>query len=118
MLFMLNYYIFYLDIQLRDFITHPGLYPLLPSFSSLFDYSSEIWNFIMRSCLGTLGNETGNFPTNVQARTNYVFGIRNGCVWRIRFETKIEFSAFNPNESSYNQTYKRLNIQLFKPINY
>src|SRR5688572_4801788 len=97
MLSMLNYYIFYLAIQLRDFITHPGLYPLLPAFSSLFDYKSDIWNFIMSSRLENLkiNTKSKGLPANLRTTTNYVFGILGeSSVLKFKCEPGMELSHF------------------------
>src|ERR1044072_9218079 len=51
---LLNYYFFYLDIQLCNLINYSDLYPLLPSLFDLFDRmpNSGIWNVAMRNCWG------------------------------------------------------------------
>ncbi|GBC27656.2 hypothetical protein GLOIN_2v1874143 [Rhizophagus irregularis DAOM 181602=DAOM 197198] len=89
------------DIQLYNFMDS-GLCSLLPSFSSLFDYttSNGIWDSVMKSCwkkcLSRLkkDKEDNQLPNNIQIKeclaTQYAFGILDGHVWKFKFEEKVE----------------------------
>ncbi|GET65712.1 hypothetical protein GLOIN_2v1767492 [Rhizophagus irregularis DAOM 181602=DAOM 197198] len=83
------------DIQLYNFMNHTGLF-LLPS---LFYYKPDkevkyCWN----NKYEIMFNPTDEPPTDDQ--TKFVFGIRNGRVWKSKFDKKMKsnFSSENSDE--------------------
>src|SRR4051794_34118294 len=96
--------LFPLDTQLYNFMKNSCLHPLLPSLSSLFNYTtnSGIWNSMMKNCWKDLDRlkkndqllieyQTENLPILSQTTAKYAYGILDGYVWKVKFEEKINF---------------------------
>src|SRR5438045_1756813 len=104
---------------MTNFMNHSGLYPLLPSLSSLFE------DYYWEECLDRL-KKSHQLPIEYQAETlpisqttaNYVFGILNDqYVWKSKLGKITRFSDENSDVESSNQNemYEHLNLHLFSP---
>ncbi|RGB43425.1 hypothetical protein C1646_749819, partial [Rhizophagus diaphanus] len=85
------------DIQLYNFMNHTGLF-LLPS---LLYYKPEkevkyCWNNKYKNMFNPTDEPTDE-STNEQ--TKFVFGIRNGCVWKSKFGKKMSKTNFSSENS-------------------